>query len=151
MIGCIAHPLLLRVGVSPNEHLRELVVRVTAEFQASLAHDASHVYIGSGEPTEVYFNWLPAEWRASGAFPAAIRATGRERGGIRIQRFPVDSPVTAKFAPGFVETPSGVVASIWYDEGLFLRSTIERFTSQLKRVAEKFCRCPETATCSSGA
>lgn len=144
IIGCFAHPIFLRVHLTPAEHLLDLVARVAAELHASLARDPSHVLPASGDPTEVYFNWLPADWGLSGTSPSFMGASNGHEMDLRIDSFPVDKPVTTKFSPVFADTPSGVLIQTWYDTRLFFPSTIERFSAQLTRLIETFLRNPNT-------
>lgn len=145
MIGCFAHPVFLRVDIHPRESLRDLLKRVTSELHSSLAHDACRVLATPDGPTEVYFNWLPSEWGPSGAFPSAAQSTGHFGGRLTIRRFPIGKPVCPKFAPAFTDTPSGIVAVIWYNGDLFLRSTMDRFAAQLQQLLSRFVRDPNTA------
>ncbi len=143
MIGCIAHEVFLRVLITPNDSLRDLLARVTAEFSASLVHDASRVISpggASGDTTELYFNWLPTDWGFSGAYPSAVNQAEDNR--LVISRFPIETPIITKFKPSFTDTPSGIVAMVWYSDDLFLRSTVERFAAQLIRLAGAFVETP---------
>lgn len=142
MIGCIAHPVILRVEMSPKEPLRDLVRRVTAELHSSLAHDASRLPIQETEPTELYFNWLPSEWNLSGTAASAIRMTDDAKREIRFHCFQIEKPVIAKFSPVFTDTPSGITAEIWYDSDLFLPSTVETFATHLRLLVENFSEDP---------
>jgi non-ribosomal peptide synthetase component F len=137
MIGCIAHPVLLRIGLESQQSLRDVLKLVTGEFHASLARDASHLDAISDEITEVYFNWLPAGWGISGTYELTASGSVEDGDGrMRITTFPVETPMFVKFAPAISDTPSGIVATLWYDKSLFLRSTVERFTHQLRQCVD---------------
>ena len=145
MIGCIAHPVFLRVDIRPNENLRDLLSRVTVELRSCLARDPSRVVVSSEEPTDVAFNWLPSDWSPSGSLLPKSGPTTEHAGPVRMRRFHVDKPVFARFAPTFTDTPSGVVAVVWYDPDLFRQSTVERYANQLRRAAEGFLEAPNAA------
>jgi hypothetical protein len=132
MVGCLAHSMHLRIEIRVGESTRDLLHRITAEFQAAFQHDASRVVgnLLTEVPTEVYFNWLPAHWIASRTDHA------RDLGGsLKVQAFPLGREWPVTFAPHFYDTSSGVVATIVYRRDLLESRTVERFGQQLRLVA----------------
>lgn len=148
MIGCIAHPVFLRIDVNPNEHIRDLLRRVTAELHSSLSHDPSHVAASPDTMTELDFNWLPSEWDLSGASPPLDAASEPRPGALRLERFSVDMPVTKKFSIVFSDAPPGVSGMIWYSGNFFVRATLERLACKLRQAIDTFYRHPDISVCS---
>lgn len=144
MIGCLAHPVFLRIDLSPKDRLVDILHRVTIELQCSLARDPSRVLAIADELTEISFNWLPTDWGVNGTYPSAAFSSENQEAGLRIGHFPVGKWIFQKFAPVFTDTPSGILAVIWYDKRLFLRTTLEQFGTQLRRLSEIFIQNPNT-------
>lgn len=143
MIGCLAHPVFLRIAVFPNDSLRDLVTQVTTEFYASLAHEASRIVttdITFKDPTEIYFNWLPSNYGIEGAYPSAGNQGNKADADLKIRHFPFGRQAEggAKFMPYFSDTPSGILAVIWYGGDLLPRAAVERFAAHLRRLAAIF-------------
>lgn len=148
MIGCLAHPVFLRIQLSSTDRLRDILQRVTSELQTSLASDSSRVQVISDELTDVTYNWLPAEWGVNGTYPSVACPSDNRENDVKIRHFPVGKWIFQKFAPVFTDTPSGIFAVIWYDSGLFLKATMDRFGTQLRRLGEIYVHNPNATLAS---
>lgn len=134
MIGPLAYPMHLRVEVGSNFSLRDVVQQVTAEFSSALRHDASRVLgtIVTGFPTQLYFNWLPAD---SATCPEDSAPDASDS--VKIRPFPVAKDEPTVFSPFFKDTPSGLVTIVRYHRELYDKRTLERFGNELRWLAQQ--------------
>lgn len=141
MVGFIASGLYLRVEVTDNDSFVSLLERLTLELRLAYEHqDAGRVPdLLPHLPAELSFNWLG---KAAPAVQPGARQSAEQR--LRIGPFPVNLQLHATrphFAT-FVETPSGVVASVHYDPTPAAQSAVERLGRLLRMLASAFAHDP---------
>lgn len=141
VVGLLAHPVYLRLQVNDSDSALDLMHRTTEEYFSACSHEAFRLPppIDAQRPTEIWFNWMPADSTA-----ARRPSTKACLGGLLTQPFPLPIVWPKKFYPFFYDTPSGVVITVIYRRDLFKRLTIERFGNHFLSLARQVIQCPST-------
>jgi hypothetical protein len=140
IIGCLAHPIYLRVQLQSDEPLTDLLIRLTEEYRNSalrkdfggVVTDNLHLKSGAG------FQWLPWDPEELNGAPSHTEST---RVGLTGKLFTFEdaNPAFGQFTilPAFWNSGMCIRGGIWYRTRLFSRETIERLSSEVKSLLQE--------------
>lgn len=146
MLGFFAYPLHLCTSVRPDDSFLDLLHRASAEFSVAREHEdygRLAYFMAECNSTDLSFNWLRS------SEPARTHLQRRSPQSLRLQPFQVRSVWSVKFTAFFSHTRAGIGATVHYRSDLLRRETIERFGRNLRSVADRFVRCPESTVASA--
>lgn len=148
VIGFIANRLYLRINVSGQETLRDLLSQVHREMDCAFQHqDFDRIPDFMPEClTELAFHWRSARWpgRSSNPRPGTNRP-------LRMQPFLIRLPAWPwKFWSVFDDTPAGMCATVHYWPHLIAASAVQQFGSNIRAVAEALVERPLARVNSTG-
>lgn len=147
MVGYLANHLHIRISMSKEDKLNDLLMRINTELHAAQKHaDYGRVptlYL-KGSPPPV-FTWIPAQWSPSESAQKLILNTVKVNGELEIQPFPIRLPLVETdcellFATS--DTADGVILTLVYRSDLFTLRTIECLCQDIRLLAEEFSKNP---------
>lgn len=163
VVGFIANFLYLRVRMSPNESLRDLLRKITLEASSAFRHwDFDRVPdLVSGCTSEVSFNWQATHsrggaldhhvvlecadflQRSSERQPTPGHYAQKEKEELQILPFRARTPPGgSKFFSMIFDTPSSLHLATVFRPDYLLPSTVQRFANDLQWVSQEFARNP---------
>ncbi len=140
MVGFLADYLHLRVNVGRDDNFIDLLRRVAAEFRSAYEHQdfgRAPDLVPDCKP-ELCFNWLPAV-PVRQLSDHATQTLTVEPFPLRLS-FPLSDPITV--APLFVDQPTRIAATIYYQPDVFAAQQIERLTQILRSTTEQAMHRP---------
>jgi len=145
MIGFVTTLHWLRVEVNWTDTFEDILKRVTGEFYSAYDHfDFDRVPdIVPQLNTEVGLCWAPT--RGERLMNGVWMAGSPDQ--LAIETAPVLTPESAKFAVYAFDGVSGIYFLVRYRADIFLRSTIERFGTQMLHAAKHLVLDPSVRLC----
>lgn len=140
VVGFLAKVLYVRVRLSQDDRLSDVLRRTHSEYLAACLHqDIEPVPdLVSKVETELTFNWYPASYLGEW-----LRDRSAQRCETTIDPLRLPLRWQARFSPLFSESPNGISTTVLYGPHLFSSSTVERLGRNLTYVAQRFTEDPD--------
>jgi Condensation domain/TubC N-terminal docking domain len=143
MIGFLVEHLHLRIDISSEDCLLDVLHRINLEFLAACDHrDFNRVPDIVPEcKTDIYFNWI------SQNLPVQFMETNDKH--IEVEPFPfVRKALPFTFGSFFADSPHGITWGVEYQQDLFSESTIEWFGHHLMLFSAELAQHPRARVAS---
>jgi Condensation domain len=144
MIGCLVRILYFRIQVSETESLVSLLRRVQRVFLSCTSNHDVVPYLPQNF-TELMFHWGGMPSYSSRWSPGLQRAAGHQLKIMPFQEKVIEElggGINLKFFPFFSDTPAGIVARVGYRPDRLAPTTIDRYGTNLRLVADTIAKNP---------
>lgn len=152
MIGCIASRLYLRITMSAEDSLLDLLRRIELELRGAYEHQdhgrVPALYFNDSPP-DIVFNWAPSTWSPFDWKNSAVRHNPHTHGDLQIHPFAIDLPSFDKdlisyFSLAATDTTAGIILSIAYRPDRLSSSGVNQFLENVRSVSEQFAAQPRS-------
>ena len=151
VIGCFSAPLFLRLELSPEDTLLEVVERIHREYGLAHAHhDCGRIAARVPEPEfewNPFFNWIPKETNIDTAATSPDQQESAAR--LRIEAYDLNLPLRddVEWSPeilfALIEEPPDVSGVLEYRADKLPADVVERFACSFMRTVETLVVTPQ--------